>query len=373
MQEQLEKELSFTERLNIFWKKAVKIYRKPTVNYIFHRITDAFITLMLIITAVFLLLRLIPKSRYINWDVYNGLSLRAKANYKESQYQKYGLDQPILKQLLDYYHKVLPIPQEVCVDDEFDPDQNYELVCVKKETKWIDLGTSIMWKYNQSITEIVGERFPLSFKFSIVSLVIAYMISYPLGVYMARSHGKMGDKIGNAYVILNIAVPALVFYYLWNIFGMKVLNFPSIFDANNLRSWIMPLWALSFTGTGRFAMLIRRYMVDERNSDYVKFARSKGLSEKRIMYVHVLRNAIVPLVRGIPLALMFTIQGSYFVEMLWTIPGSGFLLITALTKGDNPLVLGLVIIYAVLSMVALLLGDIITVFMDPRISLTKNK
>jgi oligopeptide transport system permease protein len=274
---------------------------------------------------------------------------------------------------LDYYSQVLPIPNKVCVKDKYDPAQNYELVCTKHETRWFDLGNSIIWKYDKPITKIVGERFPLSFKFSIVSLVIAYMISYPLGVYMARNHGKLGDKIGNAYVIVNIAVPPLVFYYLWNIFGMKILNFPSIYDPTDPRSWVMPLWALSFAGTGSFAMVIRRFMVDERNSDYVKFARSKGLSEKRIMYVHVLRNAIVPLIRNIPAALIFTIQGSYFVEMLWTIPGSGFLLITALTKGDNPLVLGLVIIYASLSMFAILLGDLITVFMDPRISLTKNK
>ena len=113
-------------------------------------------------------------------------------------------------------------------------------------------------------------------------------------------------------------------------------------------------------------------MVDELSSDYVKFARSKGLSENRIMYTHVLRNAIVPLVRNIPATFVGAIIGSYFVEAIWKIPGTGALLINGLQKIDVPVIQGLTVIYALLGMISFLLGDIITVFFDPRIKLTED-
>lgn len=116
-------------------------------------------------------------------------------------------------------------------------------------------------------------------------------------------------------------------------------------------------------------MWVRRFTVDELNSDYVKFAKSKGLSENRIMYTHVLRNSIVPLVRSIPGTLLFSFVGSYYVEKIWSIPGTGGILTTALTRNDFQLIQGLTMIYAGLSMLAFLLGDIITVFFDPRIRL----
>ena len=111
-------------------------------------------------------------------------------------------------------------------------------------------------------------------------------------------------------------------------------------------------------------------MIDELTSDYVKFARSKGLSETTIMYKHVFRNAMIPLVRNIPGTLLGAFIGSYYVESIWLIPGTGNLLINSLSGApDVPVVQGLTVIYAGISMLSFLLGDIITVFFDPRIKL----
>ena len=111
-------------------------------------------------------------------------------------------------------------------------------------------------------------------------------------------------------------------------------------------------------------------MIDELSSDYVKFARSKGLSENRILYTHVLRNAAVPLIRNIPAVFIGSIMGSYYVEAIWGIPGTGGTLITGVQNLDVAIVQGLTIIYALLGMLSFLLGDVITVFFDPRIKLT---
>ena len=115
-------------------------------------------------------------------------------------------------------------------------------------------------------------------------------------------------------------------------------------------------------------------MIDELTSDYVKFARSKGLSEGKIMYTHVLRNAMIPLVRNIPGTFLGAIVGSYYIETIWGIPGTGILLTTALSAADLdiPVVQGLTIFYAAISMISFLLGDLITVFFDPRIKITNN-
>jgi len=114
-------------------------------------------------------------------------------------------------------------------------------------------------------------------------------------------------------------------------------------------------------------------MVDELNADYVKFARAKGLSENTILFKHVFRNALVPFIRTIPAAFLFSLMGSYFVERVFLIPGIGDMLITAIQRQDNTFVQALVIIFAFISTAAYLLGDLITVLFDPRVALIAKK
>lgn len=119
-------------------------------------------------------------------------------------------------------------------------------------------------------------------------------------------------------------------------------------------------------------MWMRRYMVDEMNSDYVKLARAKGVSEKNIMVHHVLRNAFVPMAQYLPASILYTIAGSIYIESLYSIPGMGGLLVEAIQRQDNPLVQGLVIIYSSLGILGLVLGDIAMSITDPRIKLQRN-
>ena len=111
-------------------------------------------------------------------------------------------------------------------------------------------------------------------------------------------------------------------------------------------------------------------MIDELSSDYVKFARAKGLSERKIMYTHVFRNAMIPMVRNIPATFISAIVGSYYLEYIWKIPGTGKLLIEALQgTPDVQVIQSLTVVYAAMSMLSFLLGDLITVAFDPRIKL----
>jgi oligopeptide transport system permease protein len=217
----------------------------------------------------------------------------------------------------------------------------------------------------------------LSMIISLVSVFLTYITSIPLGVAMAKKPGGIIDKLGNVFIVLNYAIPALVFYLImnramgWISFGGNHA-FGFFYDEKSpFLTLIPPIFCIWFLSIPGLSIWVRRFMTDELSSDYVKFARSKGLSERTIMYKHVFRNAVVPLVRNIPATFLGAIIGSYYIEYIWKIPGTGILLITAL-QGNVPdvqMIQGLTIIYGAISMLSFLLGDIITVFFDPRIKL----
>ena len=140
-----------------------------------------------------------------------------------------------------------------------------------------------------------------------------------------------------------------------------------------MMTYVLPLISLSIGNIAYYAMWLRRYMVDESNKDYIRLARAKGVSNTKISYSHVFRNAFVPLVQYIPNSILFTLMGSLYVESLYSVPGMGGLLVTAIKRQDNTLVQALVLIYAVISILGLLFGDILMGIVDPRISFAKKE
>ena len=132
----------------------------------------------------------------------------------------------------------------------------------------------------------------------------------------------------------------------------------------------MPIFSLSIGNIAYYAMWLRRYMVDESNKDYIRLARAKRVPEGKSSRRHVFRNAIVPLVQFVPQSIVFTRMGSLYVESLYSIPGMGGLLIQVIKLQDNTMVQALVLIYAALSVLGLLFGDLMMALVDPRISFT---
>ena len=114
-------------------------------------------------------------------------------------------------------------------------------------------------------------------------------------------------------------------------------------------------------------------MVDEMNKDYVRLARAKGVSNKKITMGHVFRNAFVPMIQYIPTSLLYTISGSIYIESLYSIPGMGGLLVDVIGRQDNPMVQAIVMIYSCIGIVGLLLGDLLMGVIDPRISFVKKE
>ena len=350
-----------------------------TFLYILKRTLTAIITLILLIAVVTALIRLLPDTKFYNYSTYRkikGQSGEEVANnwrnsilYQFGRVDLNGNRVSVLQSIFQYIYWVLPIPKRVPIVW----DRYYEHP-IKYWEGFTYFGRSI--QYTKFITDLLGERMGISMFMSLITVAGTYILAIPLGIAMAKKPGGVVDKIGNVFIVLNYAIPGLVFYLVMNrVFGLKTgifgaLNLGLIYDQSKPQTMIPPLFCMIFLAIPGVSIWVRRFMIDELTSDYVKFARSKGLSETTIMYKHVFRNAMIPLVRNIPGTLLGAFIGSYYVESIWLIPGTGNLLINSLSGApDVPVVQGLTVIYAGISMLSFLLGDIITVFFDPRIKL----
>lgn len=149
-------------------------------------------------------------------------------------------------------------------------------------------------------------------------------------------------------------------------------KFPQL-GPNNIKSYIMPVLILTILSTSGIMTWIRRYMIDQSTSDYVKFARAKGLSQKEIFKNHILKNAIIPIVNGIPGSIVLAIGGAVITESVFAIPGMGKMLPDAINSVNNNMVITLTFIFTTLSIFSLLAGDILLTIVDPRISLNAKK
>ena len=224
----------------------------------------------------------------------------------------------------------------------------------------LDFGTSRRIQSGVSVVKVIGGKFAMSMQLGVV-----------IGVLQARFKDGIIDGIGTIYTILVNAVPPLVAYSLVLVFGSHVLKLPSMYSTRNPGpSMILPVACLSLSSIAGYALWTRRYMVDELNKDYIKLARVKGLSSKRIMVTHVLRNAFVPLAQYIPYSILLTVGGSLLVERFFSVPGMGSLLTDAINRYDTNVVQTLVILYAALGIIGVFLGDVLMMIIDPRITLT---
>ncbi|MCI7550801.1 MAG: ABC transporter permease [Actinomycetaceae bacterium] len=214
-----------------------------------------------------------------------------------------------------------------------------------------------------------------SYIFGVAALLLQYAIAIPFAVAMARRHGGWIDKVGIVYINLLISVPSLAF-----IFFMKYIGFafglPDRFPHlgfGDIRSYVMPVIVLALMGTPGLMMWVRRFMVDQSTADYVKFATAKGLTNKEISRRHILKNAIIPIVNGIPGSVILAISGAVITESVFSIPGMGKMLPDAIKAGNNNMVITLTFIFTTLAIVAVLLGDLLMTKVDPRISLAAKK
>ncbi|MBU0928326.1 MAG: ABC transporter permease [Spirochaetes bacterium] len=309
------------------------------LKYTIKRLGQSLITLFIVVSAVFLLMRLLPVEGYFG-DGYDKLS----ESQREAVLQKMGLLDPWYVQMGAFYKGLLRG----------------------------DLGVSTIYRKDVPVLEVIGPRVPYSMKFGIVATCLALIAGLGMGVSMAKNKGKGLDKLWTGYVVFVNAVPLAVYLLFIQLYGTSLLDLPLLFDKYMPSSWILPAVSMSLGGIAGYAMWMRRYMVDELNKDYIKLAKAKGLSQSTIMVRHVMRNAYVPMAQYLPASILMTISGSIYIESLYSIPGMGGLLVDVIQRQDNTMVQALVLIFSSVGIIGLFLGDLLMALFDPRIKLSKS-
>lgn len=308
------------------------------IKYTIKRLLQSIVTVLIVATIVFLLMRMLPTDYYFTEDQL----MKLTEQQKNDQLEAAGLLDPIPEQLFRFYGQLLRF----------------------------DFGESRRIQSGADVLTVIGSKFTVSMRIGCISLVIALICGVTLGIIQTLNKDKLLDHIGTAFTIFVNAVPSLVSYSLILVFGSKVLGLPSLYSTRNpAGSSILPIACLALASTASYALWTRRYMVDELNKDYIKLARIKGMSSRDIMTKHVFKNAFVPLVQYIPANFLLTIGGSLLVERFFSVPGMGPLLTDAITRYDLNVVQTLVIIYAGLGVLGVFLGDVFMMLIDPRIKL----
>ena len=296
------------------------------------------ITIVIIITIIFSLLRLMPEEGYFsNYEKMTPTQIK-------NGLDQLGLNDPLYQQIFDFFKQLLHG----------------------------DLGTSHKYRENVKITTVIAPKVLVSAKFGLISMAVSLPLGMGLGAMMARKKGGLWDKLGNVYIVVIQAVPNAVYFLMIQVYGAQLLHCSMLYKAGVPITMVLPIASLAFPSISSYAMWLRRYMVDETNKDYIKLARAKGVPNTTIWFRHVFRNSVVPMVNLIPGSLLLTISGSIYVESLYSIPGMGGLLVDVIKRQDNTMVQALVLIFSVLGILGLLLGDLAMAVVDPRISFTKK-
>ncbi len=308
-------------------------------KYIIKRLLQSVVTIFLVVTIVFLLMSLMPTDYYFTEDEL----MKLPEDVRHDRLQAAGLLDPPLTQLVRFYGRLFT---------------------------QFDLGTSRRIQANQPVVKVIGSKFGISMHIGLIALGIALVLGVVLGVLQARFKDGVLDHVGTAYTVFVNAVPHLVTYSLVLAFGARVLGLPSMYSVRKLPlSEFMPIFCLSIGSTASYMLWTRRYMVDELNKDYIRLAKLKGLSTRKVMFRHVLKNAFVPLVQYLPYSILLTVGGSLLVERFFSVPGMGPLLTDAISRYDVNVVTALVMFYASLGIAGVFLGDLLMALIDPRISL----
>lgn len=309
------------------------------LKYSVRRLLQGLLTVLIVATIVFLLMRLLPTDYYFTEDQL----MKLTEEQKNEQLQIAGLLDPIWKQLLNFYYDLIRF----------------------------DFGTSRRIQSGVAVVTVISTKFAVSMRLGLISLCISLVIGVAMGVLQTLFKDKIVDHIGTVYTVLVNAVPSLVLYSLVLVIGSRVFGLPSTYSTrvNTGLSSVMPIVCMSLSSIAGYALWTRRYMVDELTRDYIKLARVKGLSQGQIMVKHVLRNAFVPLAQYLPASFLLTIGGSLLAERFFSVPGMGPLLTDAISRYDLNVVQTLVILYAALGILGVFLGDVLMMIIDPRIKL----
>ncbi|QJD83783.1 ABC transporter permease [Cohnella herbarum] len=308
------------------------------LKYVLRRFIYMIVTLWVIITATFFLMKLLPGNPF--GEVAAKLPPENLAILKA----QYGLDKPEWQQYLQYLGNVAQG----------------------------DLGVSYQFP-TRTVVEVIKQSFPASLELGVESLIIAIIIGLSLGIVAALKHNKWQDHSAMIIALIGISIPSFVLapllsLYVGNKWGILP---PGLWEGPENR--ILPAFALALGTIATLARMMRASMLEVASLDYIKTAKSKGLSTRKIVTGHMLRNAILPVVTILGPIAVGVITGTLVVENVFVIPGLGYQFVSSITTLDYTMITGLTIFYAAILIVVMFLTDIAYGLIDPRIRMSGRR
>lgn len=228
-----------------------------------------------------------------------------------------------------------------------------------------DLGLS--YTYAQPFTNELIKRLPRTLLLGTACVVVSVLVSVPMGVMAGLHNGKWQDSVCMAFSMVGVSLPNFWFAtMLISLFSVKLGLLPS-FGIGGIQYYILPVIAGSFQSVGTLARQTRSAMLDVIKSDFISTARSKGISEGRVVMKHMLPNALIPVITVIGNQFSRCVAGTVIIEQVFSIPGLGMYMLNGINSRDYPVVQGVVIYLAIMISIISLLTDIIYAMVDPRI------
>lgn len=309
-------------------------------KYILKRVLMAVLTLFIVTCLTFLLMNAIPGNPWLSEKTPPQATIDALN-------EKYGLDQPVIVQLGKYLANIVHG----------------------------DFGNSIKMQKDRPVLEIITTMFPVSATIGIIAILWAILVGVPLGCLAAYKRGTWVDSLLRVICTIGISMPGfvvatmLLYVFAGGIEGMKF--FPTIFDGS-IHSYVLPCLALGFYPMCYLSRQTRTAMLDSINQEYIKTARAKGLKNKKIIFKHALRNALIPVITYLGPQIAFTLCGGFVVETVFSIPGLGRYFVSSIQNRDYPIIMGTTIFLAAFIIVMNLVVDLLYKLVDPRINLSKG-
>jgi oligopeptide transport system permease protein len=303
------------------------------LSYIFRRLAGLLPTLIIIITVSFLILRLAPGGPF---DQEQTLTPAVRANLE----RLYGLDRPLAVQYLSYLRALAHG----------------------------DFGASLRSR-DFSVGELIGQGLPVSATLGLTALLIALLCGIPAGIGAALWRGRAADWLLTGTSALGLALPSFVVGpLLVLIFALTLHWLPAGgWEGGALRYLILPAVTLALPVAAALARLTRASLLESLRTPYVRSARARGLGGARVLLRHALPPALLPVVSYLGPAVAFVVTGSLVVETVFGLPGTGRYLVQGAIDRDYPLVLGMIVVYAVLTLLLNFLVDLAYGWLDPSV------
>jgi peptide/nickel transport system permease protein len=301
-------------------------------RYITTRLVYTLPVIWLVVSVVFLLIHLVPG------DPIQQMLGEGAANVDVAAARHaYGLDVPLPVQYLNYWKGVLHG----------------------------DLGQSL--RFNQSVTSLIAQRYPATLRLTIAALLVALLLSVPAGVHSARRRNRWDDRLISFVSLLGLSFPNFALGPVLILFFAIGLGLLPVSGSGTWMHLVLPAITMGGALAAILTRMVRTSMLEELSQDYVRTARAKGLPEHTVVYKHVLRNAMVPVLTVVGLQFGALLAGAIVTETIFSWPGIGRLTITAISNRDYYLVQGCILAIGLTYVAVNFLTDLLYSFANPRI------